>query len=171
MEIVDRLLRVNPNERYQSATEVLADMRSALAQSDEKPKGAGAVPRLSTVMCVESRVKQQDMLREYLSKHGFRVLMLSNWDRALSRLKSNPPDCLLLMGESTGEINHGIYAESLRWCQTQGLACVIVLPVQESEQKARLRLNSASRVLTAPVTLRELRGAIIEALQAHFNRE
>jgi len=171
IEIIDRLLRVNPNERYQSATEALADMRSALADSDAQPNGNDTLPRLSTVMCVESRVKQQDLLREYLSRHGFRVLVLSTWERALARLKSSPPDCLLMMGESSAEISSETYAEALRWSESQGLACVLVLPGHESEQKEVLRLNSASRVLVAPVTLRDVRSAIIEAVQSHFNRE
>jgi len=171
IEIVDRLMRVNPNERYQSATEVLKDLRSALSDAGEQPGGAGAVPRLSTVMCVESRAKQQDMLREYLSRHGFRVLMLSTWERALARLKSSPPDCLLMMGDSAPDTTLETYSEILRWSQVQGLACVLVLSGQESEWKDRLRPNSAARVLVTPVTLRDVRSAIVEAAQSHFNRE
>jgi serine/threonine protein kinase len=170
-EIVDQLLRVNPNERYQSATEVVADLKTALAKHGDENDSAHKQPRISTVMCVENRVKQQDMLREYLSKHGFRVLMLSSWERAMTRLKSNPPDCLLLMGETLNGEASAAYEEALRWSKAKSVACVIVLPKQESEKQGKLQLNRFSRVLVTPVTLRELREAIIESLKSHLNRE
>jgi serine/threonine protein kinase len=171
-DIIDRLLRVNPNERYQSATEAVADLKTALANHGDEQDGEHKQPRISTVMCVESRVKQQDMLREYLSKHGFRVLMLSSWERAMKRLKTNPPDCLLLMGETlTGEGSAAVYNEALAWSKAKDVSCVIVLPKQESEIKDSLRLNRSSRAMVNSVTLRELRGAIVDALQAQPNRE
>ena len=170
-EIIDRMLRVNPNERYQSATEVVASLKSALAKHGNREDGDNQPARISTVMCVESRVKQQDMLRDYLSKHGFRVLMLSNWERAVKRLKSNPPDCLLLMGETLGVDGAAVYDEALRWSQAKGVACVLVLPKNDSARKDELRLNRSSRALVNPVTLRELRGAIVESLRSQINRE
>lgn len=170
-EIIDRLLRVNPNERYQSATEAIADLKTALAEHGDESDSEDKSPRISTVMCVESRVKQQDMLREYLSKHGFRVLMLSSWERAITRLKKNPPDCLLVMGETLNGQGSAVYDEALRWSQAKGVSCVIVLPKQESDLKESLRLNTSARALVNPVTLRELRRAIVDSLQSQLNRE
>lgn len=169
--IIDQLLRVNPNERYQSATELLKDLRSALSTHGGDDDDEHKAPRISTVMCVESRVKQQDLIREYLSKHGFRVLMLSSWPRAVKRLKSNPPDCVLLMGEALNGKAAAAYDEALRWSQMQGVACVLVLAAQDSDSKDSLKLNSSSRALVTPVTLRDLRGAIVESLQSNLNRE
>lgn len=172
--IIDRLLRINPNERYQSATELLVDIRAAikeLAPPAEK-KETHEPPRLSTVLCVEYRVKQQDMLREYLSKHGFRVLMLSTWERALTRIKNNPPDCLLLMGEAIGdEDNRATYDEALRWCNMQGVGCVVVLRSPEKQLADELQLNPLSRALAQPVALRDVRKSIVDTLQAKLNRE
>ena len=67
-DIIDRLLRINLNERYQTATEVVVDLKAALAKLDtnNEKKSIGESPRLFTVMCVEHRVKQQDLLRDYL---------------------------------------------------------------------------------------------------------
>lgn len=170
-EIIDRLLRVNPNERYQSATKLVSDLRAALSRYGDKFDAEHKQPAISTVMCVESRVKQQDMIREYLSKHGFRVLMLSSWKRAMTRLKSNPPDCILLMGESLNGQAGDAYQEAIRWSQMQGVACVIVLAAQDSDSEASLKRSPSSRVLVTPVTLRDLRGAIVESLQSNLNRE
>lgn len=171
-DIIDNLLRVNPNERYQSATDLLKDIRPALASYGDKPDASEkSSPRISTIMCVENRPKQQDMIRDYLSKHGFRVLMLSSWDRAVTRLKSNPPDCVLLMGESLNGADTDAYGEAIRWSHAKGVACVVVLPKADSDRKESLRKTPASRALVNPITLRELRGAIVESLQANLNRQ
>jgi serine/threonine protein kinase len=169
-EIIDRLLRVNPNERYQSATELVSDLKPALETFGSQSTKAriGESPRLSTVMCVEHRIKQQDMLRDYLSKHGYRVLMLSTWERALNRLRSSPPDCLLIVGEAIDGDAQPIYDEALRWSQLQGVACVIVQSARDTDSK--LNLHSSARSLPQPVTLRDVRTAIDESLQAYLNR-
>jgi eukaryotic-like serine/threonine-protein kinase len=169
-DIIDRLLRVNPNERYQTATEVVADLKAALVKFDEKAakKTVGESPRLSTVMCVEHRIKQQDLLREYLSKHGYRVLMLSTWERALNRLRNSPPDCLLIIGEALEGDSQPIYDEALRWSQLQGVACVLVHSTKEFE--AQSNLHASARSLLQPVTLRDVRTAIDETLKAYLNR-
>tara|TARA_R110002072_G_scaffold299632_1_gene475538 strand:+ start:145052 stop:146473 length:1422 start_codon:yes stop_codon:yes gene_type:complete len=173
-DIIDRLLRIIPQERYQSATELLVDLRVALkALGAETPEEATQqTPRLSTVLCVEYRVKQQDMLRDYLSKHSFRVLMLTAWDRALTRIKNNPPDCLLLMGEAVGDgDNKDIYDEALRWCNLKGTAVVIVVAAAEKGVENQLNLNASSRIIMQPTTLRDVRTSITEVLKSKMNRE
>ena len=173
-EIIDRLLKIIPQERYQSATELLVDLRAALKALGENSTAPEThqAPRLSTVLCVEYRVKQQDMLRDYLSKHGFRVLMLTAWDRALARIKNNPPDCLLLMGEAIGnDDNQDVYGEALRWCNLKGVGCVIVASAAERDVAEHLNLNASSRVLVQPITLRDVRASIVEALKSKMNRE
>lgn len=173
-EIIDRLLKIIPDERYQSATELLVDLRSALKSLGEvsDTKSPGREERMPTVLCVEYRVKQQDMLRDYLSKHGFRVLMLTAWDRALNRIKNNPPDCLLLMGEAVGNSgNQLVYDEALRWCNLKGMGCVIVASTAEQGIASELKLNASSRVLVQPTTLRDVRSSIGEVLKSRMNRE
>lgn len=172
--IIDRLLKVVPSERYQSATEVLVDLRAALKKhgAEVEVSETHKPPQLSTVLCVEYRIKQQDMLRENLSKHGFRVLMLTAWDRALTRIRNNPPDCLLLMGEAIGDgDNQETFSEALRWCNLQGVGCVIVAAAAEGDVAEHLQLDAMSRVLVQPTTLRDVRSSIVDVLQSKMNRE
>lgn len=173
-EIIDRLLKIIPQERYQSATELLVDLRAGLKElgADTPAAETSQTPRLSTVLCVEYRVKQQDMLRDYLSKHGYRVLMLTAWDRALTRIKNNPPDCLLLMGEAVGDgANKDIYDEALRWCNLKGTGVVVVAAAAEKGIEEQLNLNASSRVLVQPTTLRDVRTSIADVLKSKMNRE
>ncbi|MBI1310571.1 protein kinase [bacterium] len=174
-EIIDRLVRINPYERYQSATELLKDLRPALAEygtADDKARAEmKQTPRLSTVLCVEYRVKQQDLLRDYLTKHGFRVLMLSTWERALTRIRNNPPDAIVVMGDALDGDASTAYDEAIRWCHTKSVGCVLVLPASERDSLETLHLSPSARALVQPVKLRDLRNNLIESLQALMNRE
>ena len=179
-DIIDRLLRINPGERYQSAGEALIDLQPALAEMGDSKQavadepGNAPSPRLEsipTVLCVEYRPKQQDVLREYLSKHGFRVLMLNSWERALARIRNNPPDGLVLMGDALDVDHSAVYDEAIRWSKQQNIGCVVVLRSGEQGLLDQLTPHAASQVLPQPTLLRDVRIAMLESLEACQNRE
>ncbi len=181
--IVDRLMQLSPAQRYQTPAEALRELRAAHAEMAQAPgagangaesessRSAGSNNALYTVMCIEDRHKQQDVLREYFSKHGFRVLVLSDLQRGLTRLKSSPPDCMVIMGESLGEEAVKGYSEALEIRGSDSVGLVLVLAEQQSGWKERLEETPSSRVLVQPVTLRELRKAIKRMLGTTSNGE
>lgn len=171
-DIIDRLMQINPHERYQTATELIKDLREALVEYGPDPRQAavaGAAAKsgaMKTILCVEDRPKQQDMLREYLTKHGYRALMLSNWDRALARLKTNPPDCVVVVGDSVEGNLAQICDDALLWCGTKNVPCVLVLPKSSADWSHQLLLKKSQRAVTVPLTLRDIRMAITETIDA-----
>ena len=168
-DIIDRMLQVNPSMRYQSCTEALKDLRSAIQDFGGDPRQQAVAPKaatISTVLCVEHRIQQQDALREYLTKHGFRVLMLSSWDRALARIKTNPPDCVLVLGASLEGKALPVYDEAANWCKLKNVACVLVLPLRDKAAADQLLVSKSIQVLNHPVTLRDIRVTIGEAIEA-----
>ena len=105
-------MKTSPDQRYQSAALVRADAREVLAELERPAKPAAATcqeensngrKELPTILFIEHRLKQQDIIRDYLTRHGFRVLLFNNVHRAISRLQSNPPDCVVLIGDSIGD--------------------------------------------------------------------
>ena len=172
-DIVERLMQINPGLRYQRPTDVIADLRRALNEvaDDENSSPAGTVRRsdseprpteraLPTVMCIESRIKQQDILREYLSKRGFRVLVLSDVQRGLMRLETTPPDCVILMGESIGERTAETFREAARLGRRHGFITLLVLSTRQAELKNHLEQTTTARILVQPLTMRNLRQEI-----------
>jgi len=115
-------------------------------------------------MCIEDRHKQQDVLREYFSKHGYRVLVLSDLQRGLTRLKSSPPDCMVIMGDALGEQAVRGYTEAHEIKGQSRVGLVLVLNENQSSWKARLPESQSSRVIVQPVTLRELRKVVKHTL-------
>src|SRR5579872_5984902 len=173
--IVDRLMQLNPANRYQTPAEVLTDLRTAVAEAGnnssqpndsqvDSSRSASANNALYTVMCIEDRHKQQDVLREYFSKHGYRVLVLSDLQRGLTRLRSSPPDCMVIMGDALGDQAVRGYTEAHQIKGQSRVGLVLVLNENQSSWKARLPESQSSRVIVQPVTLRELRKVVKHTL-------
>lgn len=180
VSIVERLMQINPDHRYQKPSEVISDLNLATAELGENKSAASATAddaapaattkvqrSLPTVMCVESRAKQQNQLRKYLSKRGFRVLVLTDLERALARLenRTNAPDCIVLMGDSVGDEIVPAYKRARELGGSRSIVIIAVLAEKQAQYKADLEQTHAARVLVQPVTLRDLRREIHFAFQ------
>jgi len=163
IRIVDKLLQINPSQRYQTPSAVAIDLRLALAELNPSaleatPPPSSHKPIAPTVLCVEDRPRQQDSLRQYFSKHGYRVLLLRDFDRALTRLRSDPPKGLVLMGDSLGDGTEALFAKAISSCRSSGTAIVLVLSKGQQNLKDKLAETEFARVLfEQPVTLRSIR--------------
>lgn len=155
-EIVDHLMRVNPNERFQSPTEVVHATRKAFKELGGTPRGdSNSGPK--SILCIETRPKHQDLLRDYLTKLGFRVLMMTDLQRGLARLRNNPTDALLLMADSVSEgFSEGIQ-ELLRWKKMSSAAMLVVLGQSQQGWRKMLEEASSTRVLVQSIQLRDVR--------------
>lgn len=182
--VVDRLMEIHPHSRYQTPTEVVQDLRgivgdrppvvdrssaiergSAVESGDASMSAAVPSPATPTILCVENRLKQQDSLREYFNKHGYRVLLLRDIERAIKRLETSPPQGLVLMAESLGNDDEavGAYAKAVNSCRKSKTALVFVLSKKHLDIKSQLTETPLARILAEqPVTLRNIRIALEE---------
>jgi len=165
--LVDRLIQINPGERFQSASQVVSEVRSTLVEIDQRSSAPGepAEDEVCSVLCVENRPKQQDLLRQYLSRHGFRVLLLNDVDRALSRLRQQSPDCVLLMGDAIGDRVVDDFQRALLLGRDRFMVTVLVLgETQTHLQSSVPNDNPLGRILKQPLRLRDLRAALTDGL-------
>lgn len=171
-DIVDRLMHTNPDLRYQRPAEVAADLRQAIASLQpagsaspaESSRGEATVDQ-PRVLFVESRPKHQDVLREYLGKRGFRVLLLGDAERAVTRIGQSPPDCFVLMGHTVAGDVIDTFRRALEAESTGSMAGLLVLSEKQAERRGDLKSDRPGvRVVQQPVSLRELRTEIENAL-------
>lgn len=177
--VVDRMMEIHPQSRYQTPTELIDDLRPIVGDrsgttdrspSAERSADAPAAPTMRTpsvptILCVENRVKQQDSLREYFNKHGYRVLLLRDVERAIKRVETDPPTGILLMADSLGEDDEALkaYNRAITCCRKSGTALVVVLAKKHRDIKAQFVDTPECRVLSEhPVTLRNIRVALEE---------
>lgn len=188
--VIERLISFQPEGRYQSADELISDLHQVIPALEEKdsannhsseggtsfaPSGGSSVSPLEaareenalpSVLCVEHRMKQQNVLREYLTKRGFRPMFVGDAKRALNRIQSNNvPDCVVFFGESVeDEIVNAFTAASAR-SEQHAMGVIAVLSKEQDNLKTHLKKTSSSRVLLSPITLRDLRKEIHLSLQ------
>lgn len=184
VNVLEKLMAYQPHERYQSATEAIQDLlevRSQLDDSDSEGKPPANTADVKTaaeqelqmaiapptVLCVESRPKHQDVLRDYLTKHGYRVLILSDLDRAMNRIKENAPDCVVFMEDSIGA--GAVEAFNNALAMDADLAAVLVLSEKNASVKKTLQKTDRSRILVQPIKIRNLRSKIQKVLQHQLN--
>ena len=168
--IVDRLLHINPDERYQSPTEVLGDL-SAAYQRLAKESGSGvalaagtrsdsSLDSFSTILCVEKRTKEQDILRNYFSHHGYRVLMMSEASRATVRVQNDPPSLLLLMAMNSDRESLQGYNQLLASAVRQKVPMLAVVNDDSSELHVPAGGANIISICPQPISLREMRAEI-----------
>ncbi len=178
IDAVDRLMHLTPDARHQTPDEVVGELNHVLERLGEKPGAPEAASpdapsainedEEPTVMFVENRPEQQQLLRDFFTSRGFRVLLLGDLQRAINRLASSPPDCLVMMGGSIGsEILTG-FKESIRRSQGRPVAHIAVLSKDQTAWKKRLdpSVTETARVMTHPIVLGDLRREIEDALSA-----
>ena len=190
-------MHINPNDRYQTPSVLLSDLRAVLpelcaAEKTVKPPSAAesqarisaddtdtallgsdtsnedsrrfepvaAKPSAPTVLCVEDRPKHQDAIRTYFSRHGFRVLLLTDPQRALNRLSSSPPEALVLIGDVVGNQLPSLFQTALTQARRCGTVVIAVLGKKVISGIDRLPADPLACVLQKPVTLRDIRNAI-----------
>ena len=164
-DIVERLMNLNPVRRYQTPTDVIQALKGAMRALDAEAspadeRGSPATEpnesSLPTVMCIESRVKQQNVLREYLSQQELRVLMLTDLQRGLSRLSDESIDCLVVMTESFETEFVTNVQNAVQQSEAASVGCLIVLSSSRAEWKEQLQQSSTARVLIQPITVQKL---------------
>ncbi len=170
--IVDKLLAIDPADRYQSPTAVISDLRHALGQKHVASTGNASEDTAAPVeamppalICVENRPKQQDAMREYFSKHGYRVLVLTDPIRALNRMESEAVAGLLLVGDVLGNDIAAVFQAAVKRSQKRNTVVVLALSPKTAEVAAKLDVPSHASVLTEAITLRNIRQSI-EQLRA-----
>lgn len=162
-DVIDKLLHTNPDLRYQRPAEAAHDLRAALGPqaAPAAVKGGGngtkAGGEMLRVLCIEDRPKHQDVLRDYLSKRGYRVLLLSDVDRAVTRIEQQSPDVVILMGQAAEDDVRTAFQRVLDADRSNAMAVLLVLTERQAAERPATGEELRIRVLQQPISLRSLR--------------
>jgi serine/threonine-protein kinase len=177
--VVNKALEFEPERRYQTAADMLVDLKLAIkrvkAGADRRAPGQDLASREGhdaegqprKLMIVESDVKMQDMLRELFKKNGYRVLVLGDPDRALGRFFDDPrtADAVLFSTGSNGRSALEIFNRFGQETATRELPAVLLLDQVHHDWEEEASLAEHRLVAKMPLKMRELRGVLVEALQ------
>lgn len=192
--VVNKAMELDADKRYQTPGELLADLQMLLKRLENGTLDAVAVDETSTrsalaqasvsnsalpgaansdqegqgktVMLVESAVEIQNVLREKLKRHGYRVLVLSDPGRALARFEDETPaaDCVIFCAGEIGEAAVDAYNKFAAGARTKDLAAILLLG-EEQQSWAGLATGGAQRAtMKMPIKVRELRETLVKLL-------
>jgi serine/threonine-protein kinase len=94
-----------------------------------------------------------------LKRHGFRVLVTSDPQRAIARFQEHdqPALCAVFSAGELGEQAVLAFQSFTQAPATRGIPAVLLLPQQHAEWASRMSRESHHVVLSLPLTLRNLR--------------
>ena len=91
--------------------------------------------------------------------------MLGDFQRALSRLRTDTPKGLVIMGATLGADAEAQFEKALSACRSAGTSVVFVLSKHQKDLISKISNTDHSRILfDHPVTLRSIRQALEEML-------
>ncbi|MFN7877231.1 MAG: protein kinase domain-containing protein [Pirellula sp.] len=176
--ICSKALEFDPEKRYQTPGQMLADVQQALrrmenpneltrrdnrhdvilANEEDAKEGQG-----KTVMIVESKQELQDLLREKLKKRGYRVLIFSDPERAIG--KFNPEetmvaDCLVVCAADLGNQALEAFNKFVSDEHTKEIPAIMLVDPKQSHIIRGAKTSSKHVLIPMPLKVRELRQAL-----------
>ncbi|MEX2558300.1 MAG: serine/threonine protein kinase, partial [Pirellulales bacterium] len=137
----------------------------------ERERLASAVAGRSAgrgLMFVESNAKLQDLFRGALKKAGYRVLVTSDPQRALSRFLDDkkPAECVVFSTSRLGEPALEAFSEFAANEQTSHIPAVLLLDASHRDWKSKVRehLSEHRVVLTMPIKLKQFLAVVARLL-------
>jgi serine/threonine-protein kinase len=167
VDVVSRMMHLDPKERWQTAADAkrAVEQVAALYAVGKRAEGAAAAvaavaapvaARAATrgsVMLVESAEKAQEALRDFFTKLGYRVLLTQNPQRALSRFESfpAPADCLVICAQSLGgEAVEAFNRLSTQPCYAETPAILLADP-RQAALVGRARVDERRKLAMLPI--------------------
>ncbi len=159
--LVETMMALNPQRRYQTPSQMLEAIRAARRDVETKARG-GAITR--TLFLVEKDDRLREALREKFKELGYRVLIAGDPQRALERFRQQPFEALVVDVGTTNEEGLGIFQVILKEAEDRHIPCVgiAVLAEEQADWVRRVVRRAGQAVLVRPVSLKQLTRQLTE---------
>ncbi|MFM8734960.1 MAG: protein kinase domain-containing protein [Pirellulales bacterium] len=172
VDIVSRMMHLDPGERWQTAADVKRALEVAIARRADGDAGP-ALPAAKTttvgqpaakgsLMLVESSDKAQRVLREHFTKLGFRVLLTENPQRALARFATAPlpADLLVISTHTLGQAAVDAFNTLSTDPFLAEVPAILLESGKQPELAAAAKVDERRKVVSLPVSSKELTDAL-----------
>jgi serine/threonine-protein kinase len=178
--VVNKALEFDPDRRYQNPGDMLVDLKLAIKRVKAAQDGGRSTeqelhsqeglddqgqPR--KLMIVESEVKMQDMLRDLFKRNGYRVLVLSDPERALRRFHDDyhAADAILFTTSNNGRAALEMFNRFGQEAATRDLPAVLLLDQVHHAWEEEAKVAEHRVIAKMPLKMRELRELLRDARQ------
>lgn len=191
-QVVQHAMEFSPEKRIQSSAALQAEVKRAMEilqrgpsaasrdqtdpSTEEQPdddaptnEGEGYV-----VMLVESKAALQNAVRQRLKSRGYRVLVISDPNRALARFNPEdepPADCVIFGAAELGELALEAFNRFATEEHTQNLPAILLADRRQERIIREAQRGEQRKMLALPLKVRELRAALLELLSGVEKRQ
>lgn len=161
-QLLETMMSLNPKRRYQNPAQLVGAIRAARADVDHYHVGsaAGIEPAAPepTVFVIEKSQRLQDVFRDRLRKHGYRVLLSINPANALNRFRSEAYEGIIVNAETTGEEGLTYFQQIMSEAERQktDFAGILLLGAEQKSWVSRVRSFPKLAVMVRPVSAKQL---------------
>ena len=164
--ICGRLLEVSPSARYQTATEVLEDLRRVMSDLGQTKEEATREKEPITIalkpdfrmLVVDTQKKRCDKVKEYFINKGFDIAFVTSPEKALALLKSKPPDGILFLADYNIAEVLQVFPHVQAYARSQKVPCLAVFAAEDEESvKKKIVSTRFGTTMFQPATLRDIR--------------
>ena len=191
-QVVQRALEFNPDKRVQSAAAFQAEIKKAidiLEGGDKKRRSDFSSPvsehhdddEIPTnegegyvVMLVESKAGLQNAIRDRLKSRGYRVLVISDPNRALARFspEEDPPaDCVIFGASELSNLALEAFNKFAADEHTCEIPAILLVDKRQAHIISGARHGANRKLLPLPLKVRELRAALMKLLSGSERRQ
>ncbi len=162
--ILSRMVAFEPSERFQTYEQLI----EAIGQIRAELQGGGKAVAggTKTVFVVEHNAKLQEVFREKLKEHGYRVLISINAQQAVTRYAQQPFHALIVDCGTSGRDGLEAYKTITLDAERKRMACasILILSEEQSHWKDEVVLGPKTATLVRPVTIRQITQALSDFL-------
>jgi len=122
---------------------------------------AKAVPTKS-VLCVEAQTEIQDALRKHVSAMGYRVMLVSDAERAAEMYRDSPADAVLFDTDGQGSESIEAFIDMHETAHQEGrrLIALVLLGPRQDRLKEKLPPDDQLIVLSKPIKMKQVQDAL-----------
>ncbi len=194
--IVLKAMEMDPEKRYQSAAALQADIKKSielLKQGKTGVRSADGSITASTsddhhddddlptnegegyvVMLVESKASLQNAVRDRLKSRGYRVLVISDPNRALARFVPDedfPADCVIFGAAELGTLAVEAFNQFATNEHTRATPSILMADQRQHQIIGKAVRGANRKLLSLPLKVRELRAALLQMLSGVERRQ
>jgi len=189
-EIIERMMKVDLKQRYQTMGQVVEDLEmylerlatkaaaqyrkeATLAQStstthhevfdeDDLILEANQIDDRKRLLCVEVQPEVQEAFRKTLSRMGYRVILVADAERAVEHYRDTPSDAVLFDADGLGPHALDAFLQMHEKAREDGhdLAAVVLLGPKQHYLVKKFPAHDRLVVLPKPVKMKAIQGAL-----------
>lgn len=182
--VINKAMELKLERRYQTPGEMLADLKRAakkIEEGDVTPATgadaaaiAAALPAVHedmegqsrTVMVIESHAELQNLMRERLKKHGYRVLVTNDPERALARFENDStlPDCVVFGTSELGRAALNAFDQFAETDKTKNVPAILLIAKNQRGAVKKAKLAPHRVIVDMPLKFKEFRVVLRDLL-------